>query len=152
MSTSDGGADQGAPRSGPKATYPTERSPKSRKRWFYFLVVLVVVISAAVAYIAFRKLGDPEVSGQATGYELLSPDRVAVQFTVNRDDPSQAVACVARARAKDGSEVGRREVVIPGSRETQVGARTIVSTSEPPVIGEIFGCSTSVPPYLKPAA
>lgn len=149
MSTSDGGHDQQTPRSGPRATYPTDRSPSSKRRWFYGLVVLLIAAGLGIAYIGYDRFGDPEVSGQATAYDLLSPDRVAVQYTVNRNDPSQAVVCIVRARAKDGSEVGRREILVPAGTETQVGARTEVSTSQPPVIGELFGCGIDVPPYLK---
>ena len=152
MSTSDGGHDQQTPRSGPRATYPTDRSPSVKRRWFYVLAVAVIVAGVGIAYIGYQRFGDPEISGQATGYELLSPDRVAVQYTVNRTNPDDAVVCIVRARAKDGSEVGRREILIPAGDQTQVGARTEVSTSEPAVIGELFGCGTDVPSYLKPNA
>ncbi|AUH69657.1 MULTISPECIES: DUF4307 domain-containing protein [Gordonia] len=152
MSTSDGGADQQKPRSGPRATYPADRSRSSKRRWFYGLAVLVVVAGVGIAYLGFRQFGDPDVSGQATGYELLSSDRVAVQYTVNRNSPDDAVVCIVRARAKDGAEVGRREVLVPAGTEVQVGARTEVATSRPPVIGEVFGCTLNVPPYLSPNA
>lgn len=151
MSTSDGG-DQQKPRSGPRATYPTDRSPRSKRRWFYGLALLVVAAGVGIAYLGFRQFGDPEVSGQATGYELLSSDRVAVQYTVNRSNPDDAVVCIVRARAKDGSEVGRREVVVPAGGDLQVGARVELTTSRPAVIGEVFGCGVHVPPYLDTRA
>ena len=111
----------------------------------------MVVAGLGLAYVGYKQYGDPEVSGQATAFEIKSSDTVAVQYTVNRGDPSEAVACVVRARAKDGSEVGRREVLIPAGDDIQVGARTEVLTSRPAVIGEVFGCTLSVPPYLKPS-
>ncbi|GEE01820.1 membrane protein [Gordonia spumicola] len=140
------------PRSGPRATYPTEQTASNRKRWFYVLSALVVVAGLGLAYAGYKQFADPDVSGEATAFEILSSDNVAVQYTVNRSDPGQAVACVVRARAQDGSEVGRREVLIPAGTQTQVGARTEVMTSSPAVIGEVFGCTADVPPYLKPAA
>lgn len=149
MSTSDGGGDQQKPRSGPRATYPAERSSGSKRRWFIGLAAVVVAAGLAVAVLGFNQFGDPDVSGQATGYELLSSDRVAVQYTVNRADPNDAVVCIVRARAKDGSEVGRREVLIPAGGDIQVGARVELTTSEPPVIGEVFGCGLNIPPYLS---
>ncbi len=155
MSSSDGVDDQAkpnepTPRSGPKATYPAERSPASRRRWFWISTAAVIVAGFAVAIAGYFKFGDPDVSGQATAHEILGSDSVAVQYTVNRSDPGKAVACVVRARAQDGAEVGRREVLIPAGNDIQVGARTVVYTSRPPVIGEVFGCTTSVPPYLHP--
>lgn len=154
MTSSDGGTEQPAtegsvPRSGPRATYPVERSASSRKRWFYALSVVVVAAGLTIAYLGYRQFGDPEVSGQATGYQITSSSTIDVQFTVTRQDPGAAVACVVRARAKDGSEVGRREVLVPAGESTQVGAGSKVVTSRPPVIGEVFGCTTTVPPYLS---
>lgn len=149
MSSSDGVSDQPKPQSGPRATYPVEQSHTSRRRWFLISSVTVVVAGVVIAFVGYKQFGDPEVSGQATAHEILSSDTVAVQYTVNRKDPQQQVACVVRARAKDGSEVGRREVLIPSGDDVQVGARTTVYTSRPAVIGEVFGCTASVPPYLQ---
>lgn len=107
----------------------------------------MVATGTVLAVIGYQKFADPEVSGQATGYEILNPSTVAVQFTVNRADPTQPVACVVRARSKDGSESGRREVLIPPG-VAQEGHRVDVSTSKAPVIGEVFGCTADVPAYL----
>ncbi|MGC4934240.1 DUF4307 domain-containing protein [Gordonia sp. DT30] len=155
MNSSDGGTPPGPdlqdrPHSGPRASYPVPRSASSRRLWFIALSVLVVVIGVVLALIGYQKFADPDVSGEATGYQVLDPSTVAVQFTVNRADPSEPVACVVRARSKDGSETGRREVLI-GPGEVQEGHRVEVKTSQPPVIGEVFGCSTSVPAYLTGA-
>ncbi|MFT3663296.1 MAG: DUF4307 domain-containing protein [Gordonia sp. (in: high G+C Gram-positive bacteria)] len=137
------------PQSGPRATYPVEQSQASRRRWFLIGSVAVVVAGLVLAFVGFKQFGDPEVSGQAVGHDVLGSDAVAVQYTVNRKDPSVPVACVVRGRAKDGAEVGRREVLIPAG-EVQVAARTTVYTSRPAVIGEVFGCTASVPAYLQP--
>lgn len=152
MNSSDGGTPphpdlQDRPHSGPRATYPVAQSASSRRLWFITLSVLVVVVGVVLAVIGYQKFADPDVSGQVTGYEILNPSTVAVQFTVNRSDPSSPVACVVRARSKDGSETGRREVLIrPG--QAQEGHRVDVQTSKPPAIGEVFGCTTDVPTYL----
>ncbi|MGV9671836.1 DUF4307 domain-containing protein [Gordonia sp. NPDC003504] len=152
MNSSDGGRPSDPdlhdrPHSGPRATYPVTQSASSRRLWFLGLSALVVITGVVLAVIGYQKFADPDVSGSATGYEILDPSTVAVQFTVNRADPSRPVACVVRARSKDGSETGRREVLI-GPGEVQEGHRVDVATSEPPVIGEVFGCTTDVPAYL----
>ncbi|MCF8606799.1 DUF4307 domain-containing protein [Gordonia sp. HY442] len=152
MSSSDGGGNDRAPRSGPRATYPTERTPSNRRRWFYVASVVVVLLGLGIAVLGYKQFADPEVSGDATAFDIVSSDTVSVQYTVNRSDPDDAVSCVVRAREQDGSEVGRREVLVPAGGEIQVGAKTEVRTSAPAVIGEVFGCTTNVPPYLEPAA
>ncbi len=150
MSKSDRVADQPKPQSGPRATYPTEQSPQSRRRWFLICSAGVVVLGLVIAFVGWKQFADPEVSGSATGHEVLSSNSIAVQYTVNRQNPDEPVSCVVRGRAQDGAEVGRREVLIPAGDQVQVGARTVVQTSRPAVIGELFGCTTEVPSYLQP--
>ncbi|GAA1481650.1 DUF4307 domain-containing protein [Gordonia sinesedis] len=152
MNASDGGTPPGSdlqdrPRSGPRASYPAAQTAASRRRWFVGLSIAVVVAGLALAVLGYQKFADPDVSGDVTAYEVLGPNTVAVQFTVTRADPGQAAACVVRARSRDGSETGRREVLIPAG-ESQVGMRTEVRTSREPAIGEVFGCTMSVPAYL----
>lgn len=142
MNASDGGG------YGPRATYPVEQSSMSRRRWFALLTAAVVVLGVVLAVIGFQKFGNPDVSGETTGFFLTGPDTVDVQFTVDRADPSTPVACVVKARSKDGAEVGRREVLIVGGNAQRVGVRTTIHTSAQPVIGEVFGCDPNVPPYL----
>ncbi|MFW0784461.1 DUF4307 domain-containing protein [Gordonia sp. CPCC 206044] len=150
MNSSDGGTDVGhdRPRSGPRATYPTEQSSTSRRRWFVGLSVLVVVAGVALAWLGYTKFASPDVSGEATAYQILDDSTVSVQFTVTRADPQTPVSCVVRGRSRDGDETGRREILIPAGDQTQTGVRTEVATSKPPVIGEVFGCTTHVPAYL----
>lgn len=157
MNSSDGGSDQhpddantgrDVPTSGPRATYPVEQSSTSRRRWFLVSASVVVLAGVALSVFAYIKFATPDVSGEGTGYEILDSNTVAVQYTVTRSDPSRPAACIVRGRSRDGDESGRREVLIPPSAQKQVGVRTEVATSAPPVIGEVFGCTTSVPPYL----
>ena len=149
MNSSDGGTAQ-TPRSGPRATYPEPSGdPRSRRRWFIGLSVLVVVAGVGLAALGYTKFADEEVKGEGTGYELLDSSTVAVQFTLTRSDPSRPAACVVRGRSKDGSETGRREVLIGPGTDKQRGVRVEVKTSAPPVIGEVFGCTTDIPAYLS---
>jgi hypothetical protein len=109
----------------------------------------VVIAGVALAVFAYFKYSDTDVKGEVTGYEVIDSQTVAVQFTVTRSDPSRPAACVVRGRSLDGSETGRREILIPPGKESQIGFKTTVRTSQPPVIGEVFGCTTTIPAYLK---
>ena len=106
--------------------------------------------SADMEQVAFRK-GLVKL-GRICGYEIIDGSTVAVQFTVERSDPCRAAACVVRGRSRDGGETGRREILIPADSAERIGVRTEVTTSKPPVIGEVFGCTLDVPAYLKPSA
>jgi len=73
---------------------------------------------------------------------------VEVTITVTRSDPSLPSVCIVRGRSKDGTETGRREILVPPSEAATVQVTTLVKTSLPPVIGDVYGCGSEVPGYL----
>ena len=48
----------------------------------------------------------------------------------------------------DGTETGRRELLVPPAEQTTVQVTTLVKTSAPAVVGDVYGCGTEVPSYL----
>ena len=101
-----------------------------------------------IALVSLERLGSGEVEGQLAGYRLVDDETVSVTISVTRADPSRPVVCIVRARAIDGSETGRREVLVPPSAQATVQVTTIVKSSQPPVVGDVYGCGTDVPSYL----
>ncbi|MET0453828.1 MAG: DUF4307 domain-containing protein [Mycobacterium sp.] len=133
----------------PAARYGRERlSRGSRRRVAIVLFVLIVAAGVAIAIVGSQRLGAGEVKGELSGYRLVDAETVQVTISVTRDDPSRPVVCIVRARALDGSETGRREVLVPPSPRTTVQVTTVVKSSKPPVIGDVYGCGTDVPSYL----
>ena len=119
------------------------------RRWIVVgLTALVVAAGAAVAMVASQRLGSGEVKGELGAYQLVNDETVEVTISVTRKDPSRPVVCIVRARSLDGSETGRREVLVPPSAQATVQVSTIVKSSRPPVVGDVYGCGTEVPPYL----
>ena len=74
---------------------------------------------------------------------------VEVTISVTRKDPAQQVVCIVRARSLDGGETGRRELLVPPSTQATVQVSAIVKSSKPPVVGDVYGCGTDVPTYLR---
>ena len=111
--------------------------------------MLGVAAGAVVAVIGYQRLGRSAVEGTLAGYRLIDPQTVSVTISVTRLDPSRPVDCIVRVRAKDGSETGRREVLVPPGSEPTVQVTTIVKSSQPPVMGDVYGCGTEVPGYLR---
>jgi Domain of unknown function (DUF4307) len=139
-----------APSLPPQARYGRPRlSRAARRRVVIVLAALVVVAGIIVAVAGYQRLGRSDVTGTLAGYRVIDDETVSVTISVTRSDPSRPVDCIVRARAKDGSETGRREVLIPPSRAATVEVTTIVKSSRPPVIGDIYGCGTDVPGYLR---
>ena len=133
----------------PADRYGRQRLSRSNRRWIAIgLTVLVLAIGVGIAVIASQRLGTGEVKGELGGYQLVDNETVQVTITVTRDDPSRAVVCIVRARSIDGSETGRREVLVPPSKQKTVQITTIVKASRPPVVGDVYGCGTDVPSYL----
>jgi Domain of unknown function (DUF4307) len=89
-----------------------------------------------------------DVKGELTAYELVGDDTVSVTIGVTRPDPSRPVVCIVRARSKDGSETGRREILVAPSTQKTVQVTAAVKASKPPVVGDVYGCGTDVPSYL----
>jgi uncharacterized protein DUF4307 len=115
------------------------------------LAVLVVAAGLVVAVIGYQRLGTSDVAGSLAGYQVIDNETASVTISVTRSDPSRPVDCIVRVRSKDGSETGRREVLVPPSDQATVQVTTTVKSSQPPVMADIYGCGTDVPGYLRSA-
>ncbi|ORV09619.1 DUF4307 domain-containing protein [Mycobacterium celatum] len=124
-------------------------SRASRRRVVIALALLVVAAGVVIAVVGYQRLGRSEVEGTLAGYRLIDDETVSVTISVTRSDPSRPVDCIVRVRAKDGSETGRREVLVPPSHAATVQVTTTLKSSKPPVMGDVYGCGTDVPGYLR---
>jgi hypothetical protein len=133
----------------PTARYGRQRlSRRSRRRLAIGVGVLILGVGVVVAFVGFQRLGTADVKGELGSYRLLDPSTAEVTITVTRKDPSRPVVCIVRARSIDGSEVGRREILVAPSARESIQVTAIVKTSKPPVVGDVYGCGTDVPAYL----
>jgi hypothetical protein len=133
----------------PAARYGRQRlSRRSRRWWAIGLTALVVLAGVAIAIVASLRLGSPDVQGELGGYQVVDDETLSVTIKVTRADPSRPVVCIVRAKSIDGSETGRRELLVPPSSQATVNVTTIVKATRPPVVGDVYGCGTDVPSYL----
>lgn len=124
-------------------------SRRARRRIAAGLTLLIVAAGVGVALVGFQRLGSGDVKGELRGYQLLDAQTVEVTIAVTREDPSRPAVCIVRGRSLDGSETGRREVLVPPSEESTVQVTAVVKTSKPPVVGDVYGCGVNVPSYLR---
>ncbi|GAB3239618.1 DUF4307 domain-containing protein [Mycolicibacterium hippocampi] len=133
----------------PAARYGRQQLSRRTRRWIAVgLTALVLVAGVAIAAVAFFRFGAGDVKGELGGYRIIDDRTVEVTVSVTRDDPSQQVVCIVRARSYDGNEIGRRELLVAPSTAETVQVRTTVTTSAPAVVGEVYGCGSDVPSYL----
>ena len=133
----------------PPARYGRGPLLRPSRRRAAALAVVVAAVGVVVAVIGYQRLGRSDVNGTLAGYRLIDGQTVSVTISVTRKDPSRPVDCIVRVRAKDGSETGRREVLVEPSSQATVQVTTIVKSSKPAVVGDIYGCGTDVPGYLR---
>jgi hypothetical protein len=136
----------------PAARYGRSRLSRiSRRRVAFALGVLVLAAGIGVAIVGYQRLGTSDVSGSLAGYQVVDNETATITISVTRSDPSRPVDCIVRVRAKDGSETGRREVLVGPSTQATVQVTTTVKSSQPPAMADIYGCGTDVPGYLRAA-
>lgn len=141
-------SDHPAPR--PENRYGRPRlSRAARRRVVIALAVLTVAAATVIAVISYQRLGTGDVKGTLAGYRVIDEETVSVTISVTRSDPSRPVHCIVRVRTKDGSETGRRELLVGPSEDDTIQVTTTVKSSKPPAVGDIYGCGTDVPGYLR---
>ena len=132
----------------PADRYGRQRLSRRARRWIAAGLRCSSSSSGSGRVRRLQRLGSGEVEGKLVGYRLVDDETITVTITVTREDPSRPVVCIVRARSMDGCETGRREVLVPPSAQATVEVTTIVKSSRPPVMGDVYGCGTDVPAYL----
>ncbi len=132
----------------PESRYGKPRRAPSRTV-LALLAVLVVALGLFIAWAGYQRLGTSDVKGELASFELIDDRTVEVTLSVTREDPSQPVVCIVRGRSLDGSETGRRELLVAPSTEKTVQVRALVKTTRPPVVGDAYGCGIDIPDYLR---
>jgi hypothetical protein len=135
----------------PEGRYGSARARPATRVRKWVLAGLGLLLGTAIAYVGYTNLGSPPIDAQRTGYSIVDKSTIKITFDVIRDSPERAAVCVVRARVIDGSEGGRKEVLVPPGGSSIMVSTTIKSSGEP-VTADVFGCSYQVPAYLSTEA
>ena len=132
----------------PEGRYGSHGSSARGRRRYPILIGLVLLVGVGIAFVGYRTIGSAPIEAQRTGFEAVDGTSMRISFEVTRDDPQRRAVCVVRVRVLDGSEGGRREVIVaPGENPTAVTA--VVRSSAEPVTADVFGCTYQVPAYMS---
>ncbi|MGW6693474.1 DUF4307 domain-containing protein [Rhodococcus sp. NPDC054953] len=135
-------------------TIPSDRYPmpqgsvRGSRITSIVLTIGVVLLGLAVAWLGYNKFAAKDIASEMVQYSIVDDSTMAMSFTVTREEPSEAALCIVRVRSRDGSETGRREIVVQPSEHGTVQIDTQVTTSQPPGVADIYGCGSTVPSYL----
>ncbi|QRP47185.1 DUF4307 domain-containing protein [Amycolatopsis sp. FDAARGOS 1241] len=125
---------------------PAKTGSKRWKRWVFGVVA--VVVSCAVAWIAYVNLGQASIDAERVAFDARPGNAMQITINVTRDDPDKAGVCIVRVRDKSGAESGRKEVLVPaGAGHSRVS--TVVKSIGEPVTADVYGCSYSIPRYMS---
>ncbi|MCI0685850.1 MAG: DUF4307 domain-containing protein [Sporichthyaceae bacterium] len=117
--------------------------PPPLRRGTKIALVLVLGLGWAIAlsWLIWAALyhANPAVRGTLVGYEVTSDRSVAVRYEIVRKAGVTA-ECVIRSRAADGSEVGRRLIVIPPGPDRRIARTEVLTTTGRAITGEIREC------------
>ncbi len=124
------------------------RPARTSKRTYWLLGASALIVSALVAWVAYVNLGSAPIETQSTSFENLPDNAMEMTFEITRDEPSRPVVCIVRALALDGTESGRKEVLVPPG-DSATWMTTVIQNRAEPVTANVFGCSYQVPEYLS---
>jgi Domain of unknown function (DUF4307) len=128
----------------PPGRYGRRRDPRRRRRYRWLpaaLIAVVIVAGFAMAYQLNRQYGAarPYHPTVERFYDV-TDEQVVVEFTVRVPD-GEAATCAVRARAADGGEVGREEILVdPPDGVTRPRVTHRLATTGRPVTGEVQRC------------
>jgi hypothetical protein len=133
----------------PSDRYPMPKgSVRGSRITAIVLTIGVVLLGLAIAWLAYNRFAVKDIKSEMIQYSIVDDSTIALSFTVTREEPTEAALCIVRSRSRDGSETGRREVVVQPSEHGTVQIDTQITTTQPPAVADIYGCGSDVPAYL----
>ena len=141
----------------PAASRPTERYGKDRapqtgrnlsgKMVAIVAVVLLIGLAVAIARFMAADAQRGDVTIEMVSHERVADDTMRLWVDVTAD-PEVLSYCIVTALNYEMAEVGRREILVEPGGDALQRFQVDIPSRDLPVSGSVYGCSTSVPPYL----
>jgi Domain of unknown function (DUF4307) len=120
--------------------YPPPRVPRS-------LVIGAVAVGTGIGlvWLVWAALfhASPPVSGQMSGFQVVSDTEIVVTLTVDRPDPAQPVVCRVLALGEDYSPVGEQQVEVEGTADRVVNTQVRLVTLRRAMTASVKECDVS---------
>ncbi|ONK11819.1 DUF4307 domain-containing protein [Streptomyces sp. MP131-18] len=102
-------------------------------------LVLGVLLLGFVAWAGVSYIGEQKVSGELTGFQVVSDEQIDVNLAVRKPADTDGV-CTVRAQAEDGLEVGRADFRFDENGDSAHRTVTLRTTGRA-TAAELMGCS-----------
>lgn len=114
------------------------------------VLAVVMVVAIVIAFVRFYQArGDATVQGKTATVEQIDDHTLRLWADVTRTDVDAPTYCIVKALNYSMAEVGRREVAIPAGGPKVERIEVDITTTEPAVSADVYGCSPNIPFYLK---
>lgn len=139
---------------GPAPVRPDRYGDRNQRPTGKILVIGIIgmlVIALAYVFVQVNRVSEPDVTASQAGWareEGREDDVFIFTLDVTREDPSKDSYCIIYALDYHVAEVGRREVFVPAGGPSTVRMDVPIHTRGEAVAGDVYGCSTTIPPHL----
>ncbi len=135
------------------ARYGSDRTPETgRNVSGKMIAIITVVLMAGLAVAIARYMAADAKTGDVTiemvSHERTADDNMRIWVDVTRKDPEVLSYCIVTALNYEMAEVGRREILVEAGGDALQRFQVDIPSRDLPVSGSVYGCSTSIPPYL----
>ncbi|MDO5668549.1 MAG: DUF4307 domain-containing protein [Corynebacterium sp.] len=137
------------------ARYGDTRKPEASERNLTgkAIAIMAVVLLAGLAVAIARYMAADAERGEVTismvSHERVADDTMRLWVDVTREDPNVESYCIVTAMNYEMAEVGRREILVKPGGDAVQRFTVDIPSRDLPVSGSVYGCSTTMPPYLK---
>ena len=116
------------------------------------IAIMAVVLLAGLAVAIARYMAADAERGDVTismvSHERVADDTMRLWVDVTRKDPNVESYCIVTAMNYEMAEVGRREILVKPGGDAVQRFTVDIPSRDMPVSGSVYGCSTTMPPYL----
>ena len=119
--------------------YPPPRVPRRTK-----MALVAVATLVALTWLVWTALlhATPAVSGNVSGFRIVSDTTIEVTMTVQRGDPSVPATCRLLAQSTDFQPVAERSVPVAASPYEVVDAKVTLTTLRRATSVTVRGCTS----------
>lgn len=141
--------DRSHPRYGKNATAtPQAGRNLSGKMIAVVAVVLLAGLAVAIARYMAADAERGEVTISMVSHERIDDETMRLWVDITRKDPNVESYCIVTSMNYDMAEVGRREILVAPGGDALQRFQVDIPSRDLPVSGSVYGCSTTVPPFL----